>query len=57
MGRGGGLFPTIYLIIGLVIAGTHHYLRHLATVRGLGSALLAIVLWPLVLFGVNLHIH
>jgi hypothetical protein len=57
MFRGGGLFPAIYLIIGLVIASTHHYLHRLATVRGLGSGLLAIILWPLVLLGVNLHIH
>jgi hypothetical protein len=53
----GGLLTVVYLIIGLVIAGSHHYLRHLGQVRGLGSALLAIVLWPLVLLGVSLHIH
>ena len=54
---GGGLVSAIYLIIGLVMAGAHHYLRHLEKVKGLGSALLAIILWPLVAFGVNLHIH
>jgi len=47
---------VIWLIIGLVVAWEHVYL----TVRALevvGSAFLAVILWPLVLLGVNLHIH
>jgi Mn2+/Fe2+ NRAMP family transporter len=46
----------VYLVIGVVIANSHHYFTHLNSVTAVLSALLAVVLWPLVLFGVNLHI-
>jgi hypothetical protein len=52
-----GLVGIVYLIVGLVVAANHNYLRHIDTWRPLVSALLAILLWPLVLLGVNLHIH
>ena len=52
-----GIIGIVYLIIGLVVAANHHYLRHLDTWRLLVSGLLAILLWPLVLLGVDLHIH
>jgi hypothetical protein len=29
---------------------------HLGTLSGIASAVLAVMLWPLVLFGVNLHL-
>jgi len=45
----------LYLLVGVVIAWDHGYLG-LAWLRALGSALLAIFLWWLVLLGVNLHI-
>jgi hypothetical protein len=47
----------IYLVIGAIVAATHHYWSHLNTIKLIGSALLATVLWPLVLLGINLHIH
>jgi hypothetical protein len=52
----GRLLPIVYLIIGLVVAGSHQYFVHLGTLTGIASAVLAVVLWPLVLFGVNLHL-
>ena len=48
---------ALYLIVGGIVAATHHYWSHLHTLRGWGSALLATVLWPLLLAGVDLHIH
>jgi predicted transporter len=51
------LLGLLYLIAGILVAATHHYLRNLHSLRLIGSALLAIVLWPLVLLGVDLHIH
>ncbi len=39
------------------MAASHHYLRHLNALRPIASAVLAVVLWPLVLLGVNLHLH
>jgi hypothetical protein len=50
------LILLIYIVIGIVIASTHHYLSHLDTVRRFASAILAILLWPLVLLGIDLHI-
>ncbi len=35
----------------------HHYWSHLNTLKQIGSALLATLLWPLLLLGINLHIH
>lgn len=51
------LGTVIWLIVGIVVAAAHHYLRHLHTLKPIVSLVLAIVLWPLVLLGVNLHIH
>jgi hypothetical protein len=52
-----GLGTVVWLIIGLIVAAAHHYFTNVATLRLIGSAVLAIILWPLVLVGVDLHIH
>jgi hypothetical protein len=46
-----------YLIVGGIVAATHHYWSNLHTLKAVISALLATVLWPLLLVGINLHIH
>ena len=46
----------VYLVIGVVVANSHHYFAHLNSLTSVLSALLAVVLWPLILVGVNLHI-
>lgn len=46
----------LYLVIGVFVAWTRGYLD-VPLVRAIGSALLAIFLWFLVLLGVDLHIH
>jgi len=51
------LITIAYLIVGLIVAANENYLRDLENVRQVISALLAIVLWPLVLLGVDLHIR
>jgi hypothetical protein len=51
-----GIGTIFWLIIGVVVASAHHYFRHAGTLKPLISALLAIVLWPLLLLGINLHI-
>lgn len=46
----------VYLVIGLLVAGTHGYLVAWNVPGNILEALAAIVLWPLVaIFGVNLH--
>ena len=52
-----GFISVIYLIVGVVVASSHHYLSHLNAVRPVASAVLAVALWPLVLLSVNLHLH
>ena len=48
---------ALYLIAGGIVAATHRYWSTLHTLKGIASALVATVLWPLLLVGVNLHIH
>jgi len=40
-----------------IVAATHHYWSHVHSLKAIGSSLLATVLWPLILIGINLHIH
>jgi len=51
------LVTIIYLVAGAVIAHDHHYLSHLHHLRPIASAVIAVLLWPLILLGVNLHIR
>ena len=51
------LLVVIYIVAGAIIASTHHYYAHLHTAKQIGSAVLAILLWPLLYLGINLHIH
>jgi hypothetical protein len=51
------LLVLAYLVVGVAVAESHHYFRHLSGVRAIASAVLAVVLWPLVLLGISLHIH
>lgn len=46
----------VYIVIGVVLAASHHYFVHLNGVKPIASAALAVLLWPLVLFGVSLHL-
>lgn len=52
-----GLLGIVYLVVGLIIAATHHYFANVNTLKQVLSAALAVVLWPLVLLGINLHVH
>jgi hypothetical protein len=50
-------FVALYLIAGGIVAATHHYWSNLHTLKAIVSAVLATLVWPLILLGVNLHIH
>ena len=47
---------VVYLVVGVVVASSHHYFVHLHSLTAVLSAVLAVLLWPLVLFGLSLHI-
>jgi len=51
------LLGLIYVAIGVFVANSKDYLDNLETVKRVVSALLAVVLWPLLLVGVDLHIR
>ncbi|MEU5881861.1 hypothetical protein [Spirillospora sp. NPDC047279] len=55
-GRGIGLIGIIYIIIGVFVAWDRGYIYE-DLLRRVGSALLAIFLWFLVLLEVDLHIN
>ena len=50
------LVLAVYLAIGILVANSHHYFRGISDFKSFISAVLAVVLWPLVLARVNLHI-
>ena len=50
------LLGLIYVAIGIFLAAQKDYLDNLETVKRVVSALLAILLWPLLLLGIDLHI-
>ena len=51
------LLLLIYVIVGVAIAAQKHYFEHFGGWRPVVSAVLAVLLWPLLLLGINLHIH
>jgi len=50
------LVVAAYIAIGIIVANSHHYFRGVSDVKDFVSAVLAVLLWPLVLLKVNLHI-
>jgi hypothetical protein len=56
-GGGVGIGTLIYVIIGAFVAGADNYFDHLGSVGRIVSALLAILLWPLLLFGIDFSIR
>lgn len=55
MGIAGIVF-LIYLGLGILVAATNGYFENLGRIRAIISMVVAVLLWPLVLLGVDLHI-
>ena len=49
----GGL---IYLVLGVIVAASENYFDQLSTLGRLLSAILAVMLWPLLLLGLDIRI-
>jgi hypothetical protein len=47
----------VYLVVGVAVAAQKDYFKNLDTIRLILSAILAVVLWPLLLLGIDLHIR
>jgi len=46
----------VYIVVGLIVAQQHHYFNNLGTLKRVVSAVFAVLLWWLVLLGINLQI-
>jgi hypothetical protein len=55
-GRLTTLVIVAHLIVGAFIAVNHDYFSDTHGWKGIASAVIAILLWPLVVAGVNLHL-
>lgn len=51
-----GLLLIVYIVVGVVVAQSNDYLTGLDSLEAILSAILAVLLWPLVLLGVDLQI-
>jgi hypothetical protein len=54
--RRGGLIIALYLIVGIIVAIARGYFQNVGNVNSVLELLIAIVVWPLVLFGVDINI-
>ncbi len=54
--HGSGIGGAIYLLIGVLVAVAQNYFDHLSTLGRLLSAILAVLLWPLLLLGIDIRI-
>lgn len=54
--RISGLFVLIWLVVGVALAADRNYFEDVDTVKEVASAVLAVVLWPLLLLDINLNI-
>ena len=54
---GFSLLFVVWVAVGAVVAYTHHYWENINTFKEVVSAVLATLLWPLLLLGVSVHIH
>jgi hypothetical protein len=54
---GPSLLGTVYLVAGVIVAATHDYFVDVNTGQEILSAILAVLLWPLLLLGIGLHVR
>jgi hypothetical protein len=47
----------VYVVVGVAVAASYDYFENLDTLRRIASAVLAVLLWPLLLLGIDLHIR
>ena len=56
--RGRGIsLGAIYIIVGIVVAAVKDYFENVNGVKGVLEAVIAVLIWPLVLLGVDINIR
>jgi hypothetical protein len=53
---GPGLLGVLYFFFGAFVAGGEGYLDSASRIQDIVSGVLGIILWPLILLGINLQI-
>jgi hypothetical protein len=53
----GVSFGALYLIVGVVVAAINDYFDDIDTLKAVGEAAIAVLIWPLVLFGVDVNLR
>ncbi len=54
---GVGLFGVIYVLVEVFVAASEDYLERLGQLTGIATALLGILLWPLLLLGIDVRVN
>ena len=54
---GTSLFVIVWLVAGVAVAAAHDYLQNVDNGRRVASAVLAVLLWPLLFLGIDLHVN
>jgi hypothetical protein len=54
---GGVSFGALYLVVGAVVAALKDYFDNLESLNAVLELLIAILIWPLVLVGVDINIR
>jgi hypothetical protein len=52
-----GTFGLLWLGVGVAVAAAYDYFDTVDTGKQVASAVLAVVLWPLLFLGINLHVN
>jgi hypothetical protein len=55
-GRFSLSFGAIYLIVGVIVAAINDYFDNLDTGLRIGTAAVAVLIWPLILFGIDVEL-
>ena len=50
------LFTLIYLVVGVIVAAIENYFDSLGTIGRIISAIIAVLIWPLVLIGFDVQV-
>jgi hypothetical protein len=53
--RAGGLILIIYLVVGVIVALTEGYFEGLGNITDVLEAIVAVLIWPLLLIGVDVN--
>lgn len=51
-----GLLGLVYIFVGVFVAASEEYLERLGQLEGIVTGLLGILLWPLLLLGIDVRV-